>query len=58
MKPYKSLRLTTGPDIVDIKTEGRKTSVGGKDYFKNKDAKAKVRRSLKRGDKAKEGKAV
>lgn len=28
MKPYKNKRLTEGPDVADIMTEGRKSSVG------------------------------
>ena len=44
------------PDIADIKLYGLKTSAGGKDYFKNKDAKAVSRRHWKRKAR-REGKA-
>jgi len=53
MFPYKNKKLTDWPDISDVKDEGRKTSAGGKDYFKNKKAKASSRRYLKRADKQK-----
>ena len=28
MRPYKTIRLIEGPDVDDIKSEGRKSSVG------------------------------
>lgn len=28
MKPYQTIRLTEGPDVADIRTEGRKSAVG------------------------------
>lgn len=50
MKPYGLPRYDNveNPDIDDIKTYGLKTSVGGKDYFKNKKAKKRIRRIFKR----------
>ena len=57
MKPYANRRLTSNPDVGDIRTEGRKSSVGrlpGKERGYNKPAKKKTtRRNLKRADKAK-----
>lgn len=51
MKPYINKRLTPCPDVADIQVEGRNTSAGGKDYFKNKVKKRQIRRHLKRQDK-------
>lgn len=50
MKPYGVPRLkwTEYPDVADIKRFGFKTSVGGKDYFKNKSSKKSTRRIWKR----------
>lgn len=57
MKPYANRRLTSNPDVGDIRTEGRKSSVGrlpDKKRGYNKSAKKKTtRRHLKRADKAK-----
>jgi len=36
------------PDVADIKEAGRKTSEGGKDYFKNTASKASTRRYFSR----------
>ena len=36
------------PDVADIKKYGLKTSAGGRDYFKNKRAKATARRRWKK----------
>jgi hypothetical protein len=36
------------PDVADIKFYGLNTSAGGRDYFKNKSAKAATRRGWKR----------
>ena len=36
------------PDVGDIKLYGLKTSAGGRDYFKNKNAKAATRRIWKK----------
>lgn len=59
MRPYRNIRLTDGPDIVDIKVEGRKSRVGkfpGKSgdcrpYCRSAHKK-KVRRVLKHRDEA------
>lgn len=45
------------PDVGDIKLYGLKTSAGGKDYFKNKAAKAAIRRIWKKAAR-RAGKAV
>jgi hypothetical protein len=42
MRPYKTIRLIEGPDVGDINSEGRKSSVGRMDqrgYFKNRASK-------------------
>jgi len=36
------------PDVADIQFYGLKTSAGGRDYFKNKSRKARVRRIWKK----------
>jgi len=36
------------PDVLDIKTYGLNYSAGGRDYFKNKETKARQRRIWKR----------
>jgi hypothetical protein len=55
MRPYRNTRLTEGPDVADIRCEGRRTGVGGKDYFKGRrEKKAANRRQLKRADRQKE----
>jgi hypothetical protein len=36
------------PDVADIKLYGLKTSIGGRDYFKNKQAKRNTRRIYKK----------
>lgn len=50
MRPYGIPRNkdVEWPDVVDIKTYGLKTSIGGKDYFKNKHSKRCIRRIWKR----------
>lgn len=50
MKPYGIPRNkdVECPDVVDIKTYGLKTSIGGKDYFRNKESKRAIRRVWKR----------
>lgn len=50
MKPYGLPSPAEYPDVVDIQSEGRKTSVGGKDYFRNKDVKRATRRLFKKGE--------
>ena len=58
MKAYGIPRVpeTDYPDVGDIKRFGFKTSIGGKDYFKNKTTKAGSRRYWKKRAR-KEGKA-
>ena len=59
MKPYKTIRLEEFPDVGDITSEGRKSSVGklpGKSgeyrsYTRNPKIRKATRRSLKRSDK-------
>ena len=62
MRPYRTTRLTEGPDVGDIKREGRKSSVGfsingtrivrhTRGYSQAKQKK-KVRRAMKRADRA------
>jgi hypothetical protein len=60
MHPYQTRKLTEGPDVSDIKTEGRASHVGklGKRGYNKSAAKAKTRRNLKRADKAKVNKAI
>lgn len=50
MKPYGLPRNddVANPDVDDIKTYGLNTSAGGKDYFKNKKVKKRIRRIFKR----------
>ena len=50
MKPYGVPRIkdVEYPDVADIKRFGFKTSVGGKDYFKNKSSKKSSRRIWKK----------
>ena len=50
MKPYGLPRIkdVEFPDVADIHAFGLKSSIGGKDYHKNKEAKAKARRSFKK----------
>jgi hypothetical protein len=53
MRPYKTIRLIEGPDVADIKSEGRKSSVGRLDqrgYFKNRASKRATRRAMKKAD--------
>jgi hypothetical protein len=58
MKPYKTIKLTEDPDVADIQSEGRKSSVGKlpaknheyRPYSRSKNRK-RIRRILKRKDK-------
>lgn len=60
MRPYKTIRLEEFPDIGDIQAEARASHVGRlpekggdfKPYTRNKAKRRAIRRSLKRGDKA------
>jgi hypothetical protein len=58
MKPYQTIKLIEYPDIADIKSDGRKSSVGrvddGRDYHGYCRSKHKKisRRHMKRSDKA------
>lgn len=60
MRPYETFKLTEQPDIADIRREARHSRVGRnqepsgdyKPYLRNSDTKKKVRRTLKRRDKA------
>ena len=62
MKPYKTIKLTQYPDILDITNEGRASHIGRlpeksgefKPYAANPIEKRKTRRGLKRRDKARE----
>lgn len=56
MRAYETIKFTERPDVADIRSEGRKSSVGklrhggGRGYCKPV-AKRRVRRALKRADK-------
>lgn len=55
MKPYQTFKLTEGPDVADIKAEGRATHVGRVDnsergYIRRANVKRATRRHLKRSD--------
>jgi len=53
MRPYSNIRLTEAPDVGDIRSEGRKSSVGrldGRGYFKNRVSKRATRRALKKAN--------
>lgn len=60
MRPYKTIRLEEFPDIGDIQAEARASHVGRlpekggdfKPYTRNKAKRRAIRRSLKRGDRA------
>ena len=60
MRPYKTKRLTEGPDVGDIQCEGRKSSIGKlktksgeyKPYTRSGKQRKRIRRRLKRSDKA------
>ncbi len=59
MHPYQTIKLTEGPDVGDIRAEGRHSSVGKlpnktgefRSYCRSANRKV-VRRHLKRSDKA------
>jgi hypothetical protein len=53
MKPYNNYKLTSCPDVDDCITEARKHSAGGKNYIRNINNKARIRRTFKRSDRAK-----
>jgi len=53
MRPYQYIKLEEYPDVADIQSEGRKTAIGGKDYFRKKVSKRQARRYLKRQDRHK-----
>jgi hypothetical protein len=59
MKPYKTIRFITSPDLADIRQQGRKTSVGslptkGGDFrgVQKSKKRRQIRRYLKRADSA------
>lgn len=57
MRAYKNIRFIDGPDIADIRSQGRKSSVGRNDeknYTRVPHFKATIRRVLKRRDRASE----
>jgi len=58
MRAYRTLRFGQHPDVADIQADGRKSSVGGKNYLRNTKRKAATRRTLKRRDKANQKKEV
>jgi hypothetical protein len=61
MRAYQNSRFIEGPDVADIREQGRASHVGKlpercgvfKPYFRNAEARRATRRSLKRADKNK-----